>query len=92
MNSKGHGMNSLAAKNLRFDDNSMWVDLSDGRTIGVPLAWFPRLLHASGEQRTKFVISGGGTGLHWDDLDEDISVEALLNGVGDLTTKPEFAA
>ena len=85
-------MNSLAAKSLRFDDNSMLVDLSDGRTIGVPLAWFPRLLHASAEQRAKFVISGGGTGLHWDEIDEDISVEGLLRGVGDLTAKPELTA
>ena len=85
-------MNFLAAKNLRFDDSSMWVDLSDGRTIGVPLAWFPHLLHASAEQRAKFVISGGGTGLHWDEIDEDISVEGLLRGVGDLTAKPEVAA
>ncbi|MEO7726047.1 MAG: DUF2442 domain-containing protein [Burkholderiales bacterium] len=85
-------MNSLAAKSLRFDDNSMWVDLSDGRTIGVPLAWFPRQLHASAEQRAKFVISGGGSGLHWDEIDEDISVEGLLRGIGDLRARPEVAA
>ena len=84
-------MNSLAAKDLRFDDNCMWVELSDGRTIGVPLGWFPRLLRASTEQRARFVISGGGTGLHWDEIDEDISVESLLRGIGDLTARPELA-
>ena len=92
MNSKGRGMNSLAAKDIRFDDSSMWVDLSDGRTIGVPLAWFPRLLRATPEQRAKFVMSGGGTGLHWDEINEDISVEGLLRGIGDLTTRPELTA
>jgi len=66
------------AKSLRFDGDNMWVDLSDGRQLGVPLAYFPRLLRATPEQLEQYVISGGGTGLHWDDLDEDISVEGLL--------------
>jgi hypothetical protein len=61
----------------------MWVDLEDGRQLGVPLAYFPRLLNASPAQREKLTISGGGTGLHWDDLDEDISVPSLLLGIGD---------
>ena len=73
------------AKKLRFDDDNMWVELTDGRSLGVPLAYFPRLLHAKQDERAKFVISGGGTGLHWDDLDEDISVAGLLMGVGDRT-------
>ena len=63
----------------------MWVDLEDGRQLGGPLAYFPRLLNASPLERAKYVISGGGTGLHWDDIDEDISVPALLLGVGDRT-------
>ncbi len=75
------------AKQVRFDDDTMWVDLKDGRTLGVPLAYFPRLLNATSAQRAKYVVSGGGTGLHWDDLDEDISVSALLLGVGDRTRK-----
>ena len=61
----------------------MWVALSDGRTLGIPLAYFPRLLNASAPQRSHYVISGGGIGLHWDELDEDISVEHLLLGQGD---------
>ena len=73
------------ATHVHFDDESMWVGLADGRQLGVPLAYFPRLLRATAAQREKFVISGGGTGLHWDDLDEDISVPAFLLGVGDRT-------
>jgi hypothetical protein len=68
----------------------MWVDLSDGRTLGVPLAWFPRLLKASPEQRDQVEISR--TGLHWDHLDEDISVSGLLAGRGDVTGPAEHAA
>lgn len=73
------------ATRVRFDADNMWVDLADGRQLAVPLAYFPRLLHASPAQREKYETSGGGTGLHWDHLDEDISVEGLLLGVGDRT-------
>ncbi|MBL8252467.1 MAG: DUF2442 domain-containing protein [Candidatus Competibacter sp.] len=83
-------MNTLATS-LKFDDDTMWVQLADGRVIGVPLAWFPRLLRASPEQRLRFKISGGGQGLHWDELDEDISVAGLLAGRGDMT-RPIAAA
>lgn len=72
---------------LRFDGETMWVELADGRKLGVPLAYFPRLLRATAKQREKYTISGGGTGLHWDGLDEDISVPALLMGVGDRSRK-----
>ena len=70
------------ARSVRFDKDVIWVDLADGRQLGVPLVYFPRLLHASPESRMHYVISGGGTGLHWDELDEDISVEGLLLGIG----------
>jgi len=83
---------SISADSLRFDEHTMWVDLSDGRTIGVPLAWFPRLLHASPEQRQGYRISVTGQGLHWDDIDEDISVAGLLEGRGDMTRRPPTAA
>ena len=63
----------------------MWLELSDGRTLGVPLAWFPRLLAASAAQRNKFEISTGG--VHWEELDEDISVAGLLAGRGDQTRR-----
>jgi len=76
-------MSSLA-KSVNFDKDMMWVDLADGRKLGVPWAYFPRLLSAAPEQLLRYEISGGGTGLHWDELDEDISVEMLL-GVSDRT-------
>ena len=74
---------STSPKSVRFDDDSMWVELSDGRVIAVPLAWFPRLLRASAEQRAQVVLSARG--LHWEALDEDISVARLLAGAGDVT-------
>jgi hypothetical protein len=68
----------------------MWVDLSDGRVIAVPLAWFPRLMKATPEQREQVMLSSRG--LHWESLDEDISVDGLLGGVGDLTRERQIAA
>lgn len=75
---------------VRFDEHTMWVDLSDGRTIGVPLAWFPRLLNATPAQRQKVELSR--IGLHWDEIDEDISIAGLLAGRGDQTKQKEHAA
>jgi hypothetical protein len=80
----------ISASNVRFDDHQMWVELSDGRTLGVPLAWFPRLLHASAAERAVVEISH--TGLHWEQLDEDISIDGLLAGRGDATRRPPTAA
>lgn len=74
---------SVRASSVRFDQDSMWVELSDGRTLGVPLAWFPRLLHGSPDQRDQVTISSRG--LHWEALDEDISIAGLLAGRGDQT-------
>ncbi|MEE9294937.1 MAG: DUF2442 domain-containing protein [Phycisphaerae bacterium] len=65
---------------VRFDEDTLSVDLLDGRTISVPLAWFPRLLHATAEQRANWQKSGGGYGIHWPDIDEDLSTEGLLRG------------
>jgi uncharacterized protein DUF2442 len=81
---------SVRALNVRFDDDSMWVALSDGRTLGVPLAWFPRLLRATAAQRQDYRISGRG--LHWEYLDEDISIGGLLAGRGDQTSPLPSAA
>ena len=81
---------STSAKSVRFDDNSMWVELSDGRTLGIPLAWFPRLMHADPEHRQKCELSANG--IHWDELDEDISVAGLLAGRGDCTRATKTAA
>jgi hypothetical protein len=68
---------------VKFDRDNMWVDLSDGRTVGVPLAWFPRLLRAKPAERKRVELSR--IGLHWENLDEDISIAGLLAGRGDQT-------
>jgi len=81
---------NASAKSVWFDDNSMWVELVDGRTLGIPLAWFPRLLHATPEQRQKYELTVSG--IHWDELDEDISVAGLLAGRGDATRSTKIAA
>jgi hypothetical protein len=65
---------------VRFDEHSLIVDLMDGRTISAPLAWYPRLLNATPEQRTHWEKCGGGYGIHWPDVDEDLSTEGLLRG------------
>lgn len=72
---------SISAESVRFDDDAMWVTLTDGRILGVPLAWFPRLLHATPADRDAVTLSPFG--LHWETLDEDISVAGLLAGKGD---------
>lgn len=69
-----------AVESLRVTDDTLSVNLSDGRTIAVPLAWFPRLLQATPEERNHWRLIGKGRGIHWEDLDEDISVEGLLAG------------
>lgn len=81
---------SPRATAVRFDDDSFWVELEDGRTLGIPLAWFPRLLHGSPELRAKVSISPSG--LHWDELDEDISIAGLIAGRGDQTRVRKVAA
>jgi hypothetical protein len=80
---------SISATKVSFDEHTMWVDLTDGRTIGVPLAWFPRLMRASAAARERVEISR--VGLHWEDLDEDISIAGLLAGHGDMTKQSERA-
>ena len=70
-----------AVKDVRFDECSLIVDLADGRTISVPLAWFPRLLHATPPQRDNWRIAGGGFGIHWPEIDEDLTAEGLLAGI-----------
>ena len=80
---------NTSAKSIRFDENNMWVELLDGRTIGIPLAWFPRLMQAKPDQRLQYQLSTRG--IHWDELDEDISVEGLLKGIGDSTHIPKVA-
>ena len=67
-------------KGVRLSEDSLSVDLMDGRTITVPLAWYPRLLHAKPEERANWQVCGGGFGIHWPDLDEDLSTEGFLRG------------
>lgn len=81
---------SISAKAVRFDEYNMWVTLSDARTLGVPLAWFPKLMHASPEQSKRFQLSVRG--IHWDELDEDISVDGLIAGRSDITQRAHHAA
>jgi len=69
------------------DDDTLWVELSDGRTIGAPLAWFPRLLHATAEQRARVELTSRG--LYWEELDEDIGLAGLLAGRGDQSRPPK---
>ena len=71
---------TISPESVRFDDDTMWVALSDGRTLGVPLAWFPRLLRASKAEREAVTLSA--MGLHWEALDEDITVAGLIAGRG----------
>ena len=68
------------AENVTITEDTLSVDLSDGRTISVPLAWFPRLLQSTTEERNNWRLIGKGRGIHWEDIDEDISVEGLLAG------------
>jgi Protein of unknown function (DUF3532). len=69
-----------AATNVGVTDDTLTVDLSDGRTISVPLAWYPRLVHGTQEERANWRLIGRGEGIHWPQLDEDISVEGLIAG------------
>jgi hypothetical protein len=80
-------MNTLTAKplealasNIRFDSYMIHITLLDGREISVPLEWFPKLRNATNEQRNKWRLIGRGAGIHWEGIDEDISVGSLLNG------------
>jgi uncharacterized protein DUF2442 len=71
-------------------DDMLSVDLEDGRTIAVPIGWYPRLAYGTPEERAKFQISGAGYGLHWPDLDEDIGVEGLLLGKKSSESQASF--
>jgi hypothetical protein len=86
-NSRRHGMSISAdkieipnAENVTITEDTLSVDLSDGRTISVPLAWFPRLLQSTPDERNNWRLIGKGHGIHWKDIDEDVSAEGLLAG------------
>ena len=78
--STSEGRPGERVKDVRFTEDLLVVDLLDGRTISVPLAWYPRLLAATPDQRANWRVAGGGFGIHWPDVDEDLSTEGLLRG------------
>ena len=80
MNTLAININIPDAVNVVVTDDTLSVELSDGRTVLVPIEWFPRLTHGSTDERNHWRIIGQGQGIHWDELDEDISVEGLLAG------------
>ena len=80
MSSSAIKIRHTRAQSVVVTDDSLTVDLVDGRTVSVPLAWYPRLSHASPPERDNWRLIGQGEGIHWADLDEDISVEDLLSG------------
>jgi hypothetical protein len=73
-------LKGATARNLSVSEDSLTVDLDDGRTIVVPLLWFPRLMNGTPAERANFRLIGNGSGIHWPDLDEDISIDSLLAG------------
>jgi hypothetical protein len=80
MSTSGTELGDVVAQSVTANDEALIVDLADGRTITVPLAWFPRLAHGTSAERANWRLIGGGVGIRWPDLDEDISVESLLAG------------
>ncbi|MFC1849999.1 DUF2442 domain-containing protein [candidate division CSSED10-310 bacterium] len=80
MNSLTTDTKTPRAQHVLVNEHTLTIDLYDGRTLSVPLTWFPRLLHGSAQERNKWRFVGNGEGIHWPDLDEDISVENLLAG------------
>jgi hypothetical protein len=80
MSTSGNELRDAIAESISVSDDSLVADLADGRTITVPLAWFPRLAHGTPEERANWRLIAGGEGVHWPDLDEDISVASLLVG------------
>ena len=80
MNSSAVENQKVIAQHLKVTDDTLSVELSDGRTIAVPLAWYPRLAHATSKERNSWRLVAGGHGIHWPDIDEDISVANLLAG------------
>ena len=78
------------AVNVAINDDTLSVDLEDGRTVSVPIGWYPRLTHGTPAERVNFQISGAGYAIHWPDLDEDIGVEGLLLGYKSTESSASF--
>ena len=80
MSTLGISLKDAFAQDVRLTEDAIAVDLTDGRSVTVPLSWFPRLAHATFAERNTWRLIGNGEGIHWPDLDEDISVASLLEG------------
>jgi hypothetical protein len=80
MSTSGIDLREVAAQDVTVGEDALTVQLVDGRTLAVPVAWFPRLLHGTAQERSNFRLVGNGSGINWPDLDEDISVASLLAG------------
>jgi len=80
MDTSASNLQVAKALDMNVTDDTLTVDLVDGRTVSVPLAWYPRLLHGTPEERRNWRLIGDGIGVHWPDLDEDIGIEGLLEG------------
>jgi hypothetical protein len=80
MSTSGVEIRDVSAKGVNVSEDALTVDLADGRTISVPIGWFPRLAHGTNEERSHWRLIGVGEGIHWQELDEDISIESLLAG------------
>lgn len=78
------------AEDVKVTEDTLSVELSDGRTISVPLEWFPRLVHATEKERNNWRLIGRGHGIHWEDIDENISVEGLLAGKSSGESQASF--
>ena len=91
MNTLAVEIETPAARDVLVTEDTLNVDLNDGRSVSVPLAWFPRLLHASTEERNNWRFIGKGHGIHWEDIDEDISVKSLLLGKRSGESQQSFA-
>ena len=90
MNTSGPNVGGQV-KHVRFREDSLVVDLIDGRSISVPIAWYPRLLAATPKQRSNWEIAGGGFGIHWPEIDEDLSTEGLLRGAPAPSAMPPLS-
>lgn len=90
MNSLAIELKAMLATSVQVDDIELTVDLNDGRTISAPLAWYPRLVHATQVERNHWRLIGQGKGIHWEDLDEDISVENLILGKPSSESQASF--
>ncbi len=81
MNTLTIDLHTLQIQSVEISDDSLSVDLTDGRTISVPLGWFPRLLYGSPDERNDWRLIGEGEGIHWESLDEDVSLEHIIKGI-----------